>query len=122
MASVRVADELVENEGVVCRRVPTCLLCGQEARPLYTGLKGRFFSAPGVRDIRWCGSCELAWLDPRPLAEEIPRLYSDYYTHEESEEEVGPFRRFRWWLRDGVLASRLGYEELAWSTAQRTLG
>lgn len=122
MSSASPCDELVENEGVLCRRVSTCLLCQREGQVLYGQLRDRFFAAPGVWEIRWCRSCELGWLDPRPLPQEISKLYGDYYTHSLPEERVGSLRRLRWWIRDGVLATWLGYGELASNPLQRGIG
>ena len=116
------SDELVENEGVVCRKAPKCVLCGRDGCVLYTRLRDRFFSAPGVWQIRWCASCRLAWLDPHPLPEEIPKLYTKYYTHEPPAEGADALKAVRHWIRDGVLASRLGYAELAQSRVQRVVG
>ncbi len=115
--------EIIDNEGVQCSPAPTCLLCEQERPVLYPKQRDRFFSAPGVWNIRWCRPCELAWLDPRPLAQEVAKLYSEYYTHQaDADSRGGPRRTLRRWLRDGILASWMGYEELADSRLQRSLG
>lgn len=114
--------DLVDNEGVQCRKAPVFLLCGGEGRLLYARERDRFFTAPGVWDVRWCQSCGLAWLDPRPLPEEVPKLYASYYTHEPCSDRRRGLRALRRWVRDGVLASCLGYREVAQTLGQRVVG
>ena len=58
-----------------------CFLCGADGKQLYSGLIDWAFGVPGSWDLRSCSFCEVAWLDPQPIAEDIPRLYSRYYTH-----------------------------------------
>ena len=74
--------EIIDNEGVRAIGKPSCFLCGQDGRVLYSALRDRLFSAPGVWSIRKCEVCEVAWLDPRPLLEETSKLYVGYYTHD----------------------------------------
>lgn len=111
----------LENEGVLCRAAPACLLCGGEGLVQYARQRDRFFGAPGGWDVRWRHHCELAWLDPRPLPSEIGKLYVDYYTHGRTEQE-GAWETLKHWLRDGVLAAWLGYDRVANGTAQRLVG
>ncbi len=69
-----------------------CILCGNEGRLLYSGLKDRL----GNDDREWsflrCAKedCGLIWLAPRPGPEEVEELYPEnYYTHEITRETVG---------------------------------
>jgi 2-polyprenyl-3-methyl-5-hydroxy-6-metoxy-1,4-benzoquinol methylase len=61
-----------------------CPVCGSAARSIaYSGLKDRiFFSAPGTWTLWRCGSCDVAYLDPRPTLGSIGRAYETYYTHD----------------------------------------
>ncbi len=63
---------------------PSCYLCGRSGKALYTGLSDRIWTVPGVWDVRVCPeqSCGLVWLDPCPVAEDIPLLYENYHTHD----------------------------------------
>jgi 2-polyprenyl-3-methyl-5-hydroxy-6-metoxy-1,4-benzoquinol methylase len=115
-------SDVVDNEGVSCRPAPTCILCGQERAVLYPKQRDRFFSAPGIWDVRWCPPCELAWLDPRPFPEEVVKLYESYYTHELVPSSTSHLQTLRRWLRDGVLGTWMGYEELVRSPVHRMLG
>jgi len=58
-----------------------CSLCGQEGQSLYQGMVDWLFGVPGMWGMRQCRPCGLAWLDPQPVAEDIIKLYSRYYTH-----------------------------------------
>lgn len=65
-----------------CAR-PRCSLCGEAGTQLYEALKDELFGSPGSWGIMRCGNpeCGLIWLDPAPLASELPKAYFDYYTH-----------------------------------------
>jgi 2-polyprenyl-3-methyl-5-hydroxy-6-metoxy-1,4-benzoquinol methylase len=59
----------------------SCPLCGEAGKRLYGGLTDWLFGVPGEWDMLLCRACQVAWLDPVPLASDIPKLYSRYYTH-----------------------------------------
>src|ERR1700676_614067 len=63
---------------------PWCPLCSCEGKPLYTGLIDWLYGVPETWATRRCSYCEVAWLDPQPVADDIPRLYSRYCTHDAS--------------------------------------
>ncbi len=50
---------------------------------MYTDLSDRFFGAPGRWNFKRClnSTCGLWWLDPMPLAEDLPKAYETYCTH-----------------------------------------
>lgn len=102
--------EVIDNEGVRARWAPTCLLCESEGKVLYAGQRDRLFSAPGVWSIRWCGACGLAWLDPKPLPEEIGKLYTEYFTHE-LPSALPRFADLRRYIGEAIRATWLGYRE-----------
>jgi 2-polyprenyl-3-methyl-5-hydroxy-6-metoxy-1,4-benzoquinol methylase len=84
---------------------PTCGLCGVAGDLLYTGLEDRLFGAAGSWALRQCPGCRLAWLDPKPLAEDVEKLYGDYYTHD----EAAPDSLFRRAVLRGIPAALYGY-------------
>jgi 2-polyprenyl-3-methyl-5-hydroxy-6-metoxy-1,4-benzoquinol methylase len=86
---------------------PSCFLCGKAGQQLYRGLVDWLFSAPGTWGMRSCADCEVAWLDPQPAIEDIPNLYSSYYTHVAAPSQV-TFGKLRQEISRAVL-SRLGY-------------
>src|SRR5258708_27895537 len=65
------------------RPVTRCSLCESAGEKMYTDLSDRFFAAPGLWNFRRCVSptCGLWWLDPMPIAEDLPKAYEDYCTH-----------------------------------------
>jgi len=72
------------SQSSVCMELIPCLscpLCGKEGRQLHEGLEDWLFGVPGRWGIRECSDCEVAWPDLQPVAEDIPKLYSRYYTH-----------------------------------------
>ena len=64
---------------------PSCHVCGSQGEPLYRGLTDSMFSAAGNWSVSRCsnGDCGLLWLDPMPIAEDLPAAYESYYTHGE---------------------------------------
>ena len=114
--------QLIDNEGVWCRQAAVCILCGCEGDVVYTNLRDGRLGAPGLWDVRWCRGCQLGWLDPRPLPEEVPKLYPDGYDTHALEERSGWRRRARRWLRDDILSAWLGYDRAARSFFQRSVG
>lgn len=66
-------------------RRPVCGVCGApSARVRYANMTDRLFSAGGQWNMVECANpdCGVLWLDPAPVAEDLPLLYSHYYTHE----------------------------------------
>ena len=97
-----------------CREVANCVLCGRAGVKAYSGLMDRFQRVPGRWDILHCSDCDLGWLTPRPVPEDLGLCYpSQYYTHEATE-AVGlgrnPLVRT---IRGSVLAGAHGYRDLA---------
>lgn len=60
-----------------------CYLCNSKGNNLYKGIKDRLFGVKGLWNIDKCSNndCGLLWLNPMPVAEELPKLYETYYTH-----------------------------------------
>jgi 2-polyprenyl-3-methyl-5-hydroxy-6-metoxy-1,4-benzoquinol methylase len=63
------------------------------------------WDVPGEWGLRSC-PCGIAWLDPRPIADDIPKLYARYYTH--GAVEPSALDQIRRQVSQCVLA-RLGY-------------
>ena len=63
-----------------------CLLCGSRGTVAHRGVSDVQQHVSGVWDIRFCPDCGLAWLDPRPAADEVPSFYADpgYHTHQKT--------------------------------------
>ena len=92
---------------------PNCDLCGASGKTVYRHLADRLFATPGEWELRQCTSadCNLIWLDPLPIAEDLDRLYADYYTHvAETAGGSVPFYRD---LKSEILRSVFGYQSAA---------
>ena len=109
------------NDGIRVEGVAACPLCGGEGRVLYTGFRDRYWDAPGTWSFRRCMACRHLWLDPRPIPEDIGRLYASYFTHAPT--APLPFRGDSFWAvaTRGVLAA-LGYRGLARNAMERWFG
>ena len=59
-----------------------CLVCHSKGASLYKNLHDQLFDAPGKWDLTSCPNCGLVWLNPYPIAEDVGKLYSAYYTHQ----------------------------------------
>jgi 2-polyprenyl-3-methyl-5-hydroxy-6-metoxy-1,4-benzoquinol methylase len=94
------------KEGVIDGRIECiprshCPLCGKQGESLYTALADWVFGVPGSWGVRRCSVCDLAWQDPQPVPEDIPKLYGHYYTHNGiPETRLARLRRsaYRWAL------------------------
>ncbi|MEZ5964083.1 MAG: class I SAM-dependent methyltransferase [Planctomycetota bacterium] len=104
---------------------PVCPVCGQPGAPLHGELRDALFAAPGTWSLRRCEErqCGTAWLDPRPVAEDLGEAYTAYYTHATAAARSPGWRKRAFLAaRRGYLAHRFGYRagEVGW--AERALG
>jgi len=84
----------------------------------------RLFDVPGQWNVRQCTNpdCGLLWLDPRPVEDDIGKLYRNYFTHLAAfsfpvRKRMGSFRKS---LKNAIMAYAFGYRELApigWASA-----
>jgi 2-polyprenyl-3-methyl-5-hydroxy-6-metoxy-1,4-benzoquinol methylase len=116
--------DVMQNDGVRARRAPECLLCRTPGHGLYTGLRDEIGRAPGIWDLRVCPACGLVWLDPRPLSEEIGKLYDGYYTHAPG--DAWEWLPYTWGIRrrasPAVLAAGFGYPHPTKSVRRAIVG
>jgi SAM-dependent methyltransferase len=62
--------------------VPRCPVCGGSGRVRHTGLSDRLHGVPGIWSQRSCSRCGAAWLDPRPIDDDLVLCYpTAYFTH-----------------------------------------
>jgi 2-polyprenyl-3-methyl-5-hydroxy-6-metoxy-1,4-benzoquinol methylase len=94
-------------EGIRVEAVPECPLCGSTGTVKYPAVSDRWFGSPGQWRISWCAHCVLAWLNPRPIEEDLGKLYSEYYTH--SVERRKRLQSWRSQMKQDVLARQFGY-------------
>lgn len=90
-----------------------CPICGATGRPVYSGQRDRMFDAPGRWSLKRCSNdrCRLAWLDPMPIAADIGKAYTRYYTHapQSNAQAAGAIKRLFLHLKSDYLATRYGY-------------
>lgn len=77
-----------------------CVVCDSKGEPLYRALTDRLFGAPGEWSLKRCANpdCELIWLDPVPIKDDLGLAYQSYYTHTEAENRdwfSRSYRRFK---------------------------
>ena len=105
------------NEGIRVEQVTTCLLCESNGLPLYGGLQDRLFDAAGTWELLRCPRCGLVWLNPRPIAEDVGKVYAMYSTHTVEDPPPRP-ARLREVVKNSVLSATFGYDGLAGGSAQ----
>jgi 2-polyprenyl-3-methyl-5-hydroxy-6-metoxy-1,4-benzoquinol methylase len=101
---------MIENEGVRVEEARCCLLCGGEGVQLYSGLRDRLFGAPGNWLLMQCPKCQLVWLNPRPIPDDIGKLYSRYYTHQVLDASKRTLAGLRKSVKASILQYSFGYQ------------
>ena len=90
------------TEGIRTFEALTCPLDGLVGTVRYSSLQDRFFNVPGQWTLAGCSQCGWIWLNPRPIPEDIGKLYEHYFTHDSVEEQPRA-SRFRGAVRDAAL-------------------
>lgn len=78
------------NDDIRVEYVNNCLLCDREGVLLYKDLRDRILEVKGVWNFYKCPRCCFIWLNPRPLSEDIWKLYVDYRSHVYGEADLKP--------------------------------
>ena len=106
MRATAIQDGKVEDTSIAVIPRPSCLLCEKEGKALYNDSVDWLFGVLGSWGLRTCIPCGIAWLDPQPKVQEIPRLYSRYHTHHAARPT-----RFENLRREGLkwVLARMGY-------------
>jgi hypothetical protein len=77
----------MNSKGAVrTEEVAACALCGSNGVDLYAGLTDAAGTTPGNWRLVRCPECGLVWLNPRPVAADVARLYDGYYTYQAREQ------------------------------------
>lgn len=98
--------------------VPVCPICGSAGSVLYAGLPDRLFGVQGQFGFKKCRACGLLWIDPRPAESDLPKCYTEYYTHRAAPEHISatagfrPLGGLRDAFREAILCGRYGYKHL----------
>ncbi len=97
------------NEGIHVEEMSACYLCGMEGLLLYENLRDRLFTAPGTWSLMRCSQCDLAWLNPQPVASDISKLYAEYYTHQLKDVPKKRLGSMRKAVEGHILQKEFGY-------------
>jgi len=103
-------NNIVINEGISVQEAQSCLLCGSKGTALYQNLRDRLFSAPGRWTLLRCPGCGLVWLNPRPIPEDIGKLYSEYFTHTTANAMPNRMALLREAIKRRILMSTFSYK------------
>jgi 2-polyprenyl-3-methyl-5-hydroxy-6-metoxy-1,4-benzoquinol methylase len=116
-------SNLAENGGIRVRDVTSCESCGSSGHVLYRDMHDLLFVAPGSWRVMTCSgpNCGLMWLSPRPLEQDIGKLYLSYFTHEDSVVHPSLPRRVLTSLEHAYLAQKYGYRSDRGGAMQRLL-
>lgn len=90
---------------------PLCYLCNNTGLTLYRDLIDRHFGVAGSWNILHCPTCQLQWIDPKPLDTEFSKIYQDYYTHRESQRRSRLIEYTVNLVRRKVSSIELGYSD-----------
>lgn len=99
------------------KSVEYCILCGAEGERMYSGLHDKLLTVEGAFGHRRCNRCELLWMDPQPIEEDIGKCYEEYFTHIEeppyvSQVETSIIQRLKNAIRTNILCGHYGYKHL----------
>ncbi len=102
-----------------------CSICGLEGKLLYSNLVDKYFNAPGEWSFFTCrdAQCNMIWLNPMPIEEDISIAYKNYYTHsDESEYNVASFtKKIYKKIQLEFISANYGYKHLKSSFWYRLL-
>jgi SAM-dependent methyltransferase len=111
---------VMTNDGIRVEEAHYCFLCKSAGIFLFEGMQDRLYNVPGLWSILRCAQCGLAWLHPRPLSEDIGKLYVKYYTHL-GDDDVTPNPSTRISIREKLIAHSLGYKDDSYYGANRII-
>jgi 2-polyprenyl-3-methyl-5-hydroxy-6-metoxy-1,4-benzoquinol methylase len=88
---------------------PNCYLCGKPGRLIFSELQDRLYGVKGVWGLRECDDvkCQLVWLDPAPIEDDLGKAYLNYYTHQLITKSLS--FQFRQQVKKGVAGLIYGY-------------
>lgn len=90
---------------------PYCYLCGTQGKLLYSEVVDKLFSSNGQWSFYKCTNteCDLIWLNPMPVEEDIYSAYKNYYTHSNPVENNNGLRGIYSRIQSAYLSFAYGY-------------
>lgn len=101
---------MINNEGIRCSDKINCYICGRPGVLKYNDLQDRLFGAPGVWDILYCNECDLMWINPFPVNNDVKMLYKNYFTHNEVNNNSIKNNSFKNYVKNAYISKRLNYK------------
>lgn len=78
--------------------------------PVYKEMRDRLFDAPGVWSHLRCPQDGLVWLSPRPVIEDIGKVYASYYTHDLESDRRSLLSFLKGSVERTLLKTEFGYD------------
>lgn len=102
----------MQNNTIQTQARPNCPVCQSQGSLLYAELTDRLFNVEGNWNMKRCNNidCGTLWLDPTPTEENLPKLYSDYCTHNDLVLPRNLLRTALAGIQAAYLQTRYGYE------------
>lgn len=113
---------MTRNDGVKVIEIETCQLCGTKGLRFYTNMHDPVWGAAGMWSFFRCPGCGLAWLNPRPIPEDVGKLYGNYLTHDTTGKSIPKSASLRQSVRRAILAAVFGYDDVLNIRKQKWLG
>lgn len=114
-------ENIIQNEGLDTEEKKNCIICLREGIFVYRNLRDTLFDAPGLWNIRYCKKCDLYWIDPVVKEHDLWKIYRGYYTHKVPQLDIET-RSIRSIIKNGILATSLGYKELVRNNIELAFG
>lgn len=110
------------NEGIQVEDSETCLLCGAKGVPLYLKMRDRLFDVAGIWSHLRCPQDGHIWLSPRPVIEDIAKVYAHYYTHALAKDRQSLLASLKRRLERALLKANFSYDSLPGGQGFRLIG
>jgi SAM-dependent methyltransferase len=95
------------------RSVEACPVCGHPGKVVHSSITDRAYGVPGHWQILECSYCQSGFLNPVPVADDLPRCYAGgYYTHEAPPAASMGSSKLISLMRAAVLSVQKGYRHL----------
>jgi len=115
-------DSLRENGSIRLEKVEACPLCGGPKEEFYRQVEEYICGVPGKWDYQRCRSCDLLWLTPRPIQEDIAKIYPEVYFDSLDSSHDSPLSRLKRRVNHLICSNGFGYRPSEGSTMERATG
>lgn len=110
------------NEGIQVECIETCLVCGAKGVLLYPVMRDKLFGAAGIWSHLRCPVDGHVWLNPRPTIEDIAKVYTTYYTHDQASDRQSFLAALKSRVEGALLNTEFGYHTIPSGLGSRLIG